>query len=331
MAKNVAQALEGKQKLAKVSGIHYREHDGIKSGKKPEIVGDLDSIPFPARHLVDKYDYGKVNNTYLFRPKLTSMVTSRGCPFQCRFCSRHALSYNTYRQRSAENVMKEIQEINDTYGSVYIVDDNFLADKRRAHTIMDSLIADGTDIDILIAGARVDSAEPSLYSKMKKANVKYVEFGIESRNQNVLDYYNKGVTLNQIRDAVKLSRKMDFITVGNFILGAPMETKKHIKQTMKFASSLPLDIALFYPLMYTYGSDLWNEAVQNNNINDDDDYSVITDSEKGLGYFTGEEVMEMCHKSVKKFYMRPKYFFSQIYRSVKRGDFSILKIGMNYV
>lgn len=329
--KEVAKALEGTKKLSEVPGIYYREDGDIKSGKTPEIIKDLDSIPFPARHLVDKYDYGKINNTYLFKPKLTSMVTSRGCPFHCRFCSRHAISYNTYRQRSAENVVKEIQEINDKYRSVYIVDDNFLADKKRAHKIMDSLIEDGTDIDLLVSGARVDSADHKLYKKMKKAGVKYLEFGIESGNQEVLDYYNKKTTLNQIRKAVNLSRKMNFVTAGNFILGAPIETEKHIEQTIRFAASLPLDIALFLPLMYTYGSDLWNEAVQNGNINGNDEYSVVADSQKGLGYFTDEELVKMCHKAVKRFYLRPSYIAFQLFRSILRKDFSILKIGMNYV
>ena len=325
--KEVAKGLEGTKKLSEIPGIYYRDHNTIKPGKPPEVIKDLDSIPFPARHLVDKYDYGKINNSYFFKPILTSMVTSRGCPFHCRFCSRLALSYNTFRQRSAENVVREIVEINEKYRSVYIVDDNFLADKKRAHKIMDALIKTKTDIDLLVSGARVDSANCDLYKKMKKAGVKYLEFGIESGNQEALDFYNKKITLDQIRKAVKLGRKMNFVIAGNFILGAPLEIKRHIEQTIQFACSIPLDIVLFRPLMYTYGSDLWNKAVQDGNINETDGYSIVADSNKNLSSFTSDELVNMCHNATKRFYRRPSYIARQIGRSIMRRNFSVVKAG----
>jgi len=329
--KDVAKALEGTKKLSDVPGLYYREKNVIKKGRPHQIVKDLDSIPFPARHLVEKYDYGKINNKYFFKPKLTSMITSRGCPFSCRFCSRLALTHKTYRQRSVENVVKEIVEIDNKYKSVLIVDDNFLADKRRAHKIMDELIEIGTNIDLLVMGARVDSAEKKLYKKMKKAGVKYLEFGIESGNQDVLDFYNKKTTLHQIRNAVNLSQKMNFITNASFILGAPIETRDHINKTIKFASSLPLDIAMFFPLIYTYGSDLWNEAVENGSINKDESLAKWADSNNGLGNFTRDELEKMCKEAVRKFYFRPSYVARQIYRSILRKNFGVLRAGMNYL
>jgi len=329
--KDVTKALEGTKKLSDVPGLYYREKNSIKRGKPHIIVKDLNSIPFPARHLVDKYEYGKVNNVYLFKPKLTSMITSRGCPYSCRFCSRHALTYKTYRQRSVENVVEEIVELDNKYKSVLVVDDNFLADKKRAHRIMDDLIEIGTNIDLLVMGARVDSAERELYKKMKKAGVKYIEFGIESGNQDVLDFYNKKTTLDQIRTAVKLSRKMNFVTTGSFIIGSHIETRDHIEQTIKFASSLPLDIVLFYPLIYTYGSDLWNEAVENGIIKNTELLSVWADSDSGLGNFSKEELEKMCNKAVKNFYLRPSYVARQFLRSILRKNFSVLRIGINYL
>ncbi len=324
--KEVAKILEGTNKnLSELPGIFYRKNNVIKRGKPHKIIKDLDSIPFPSRHLVDKYDYGKINDTYLFKPKLTSLVSSRGCPFGCRFCSRLAISYKIYRQRSAENVVSEIQEINEKYNSVYIVDDNFLADKKRAHTMMDRLIEIGSESDILIAGARVDSADRDLYTKMKKAGVTYLEFGIESGNQDVLDFYNKNITLKQIRYAMNLSREMNFITTGNFILGAPIETEKHIKQTIRFACSLPFDIVLFLPLMYMFGSDLWNDAIENGQINKNDDFSVMANSKRGLGNFTEDELKEYCKQAVRSFYLRPKYIVKQIFRSILRRDFNLLR------
>lgn len=326
--KDVVKALDGTKKLSEICGIYYRKNNDIKSGKSPKIIKNLDSIPFPARHLVDKYDYGKMNNLYLFKPKFTSMITSRGCPFHCRFCTRHVETYKTYRQRSAKNVVKEIQEINEKYRSVMIVDDNFFTDKKRIHKIMDELIEIGTDIDLLVLGARVDLVDRELYKKMKKAGVTYLGFGIESGNQDVLDYYNKNITLDQIRKAVNLSREMNFITTGNFIFGAPIESQRHIEQTIEFACSLPFDIALFFPLFYKYGSDLWDEAVQNGIINENDGYSVIADSKKELGNFSSGELEMLCKDAFKRFYLRPGFIARQIYRSIMRKDFGILKIGL---
>lgn len=327
--KEIAKALQGSKKLSEIHGIYYRQNNKIKKGKPCQIIKDLDAIPIPARHLVDKYDYGKINNIYISKPLLTSMITSRGCPYRCRFCSRLTLAYKTYRQRSAENVVQELCELDTKYKSVFVVDDNFLVDVKRAHRIMDELISTGTTINLLVMGARVDSASRELYTKMKKAGVTYVEFGLESGNQDVLDFYHKNISLQQIRTAVELSREMNFITTGNFIFGAPMETQEHIDQTIKFASSLPLDIVLFYPLMYTYGSELWNEAVTDGKIQDNGLYSICADKRSGLGQFTEEELERICIKAFKQFYLRPRYIVSQVFRSIRRKNFGVLRAGMN--
>lgn len=329
--KDIAKALDGRKKLSTISGVYYREHAEIKKGKPAEIINDLDSIPTPSRHLVDKYHYGKVNKVDFYKQKVTSMATSRGCPFQCRFCSRHVMPIRIYRQRSAENVVEEFKEINERYGSVIIVDDNFLADKKRAHKIMDRLIESGTHLEIYILGARVDSADRGLYIKMKKAGVKHIQFGIESGNQEILDFYKKNVTLRQIRDAVNLASEMNFLIVATFIFGAPIENEQHIKQTMKFVNSLPLDIALFSPLFYEHGSDLWIEAEKQNKIKKDDQYIVSADSRRGLGNFTSEELLEFCKIAFKKFYLRPQYLMRSTFKSIMRKDLSLIKIGMKYL
>jgi len=322
--KDIINTFEGTKKLSEVPGVHYRENGEIKAGKPPKLIENLDSIPFPARHLVDKYDYGKINRSYIYRPRFTSMVTGRGCQFNCRFCSRNTLGFKKYRARSVENIVEEMQEINEKYGSVMIVDDNFLSNKKRTIKIMDRLIEIGTDIEIYIQGARVDTAEQELYKKMKKAGVKQLYFGIESGNQDVLNFYNKKTTLDQIRNAVNLSREMNFSTSGSFILGAPFETKQYIERTIKFACSLPLDTAIFAILTYKYGSDLWDEAVKNGKISEGDGYAVLADSRKGLGNFTKEELEEFYRKAIARFYLRPNYIISQIFRSIKNKNFDMM-------
>ena len=323
--------LQGKKNLADIHGIYFRDNGSIISGKPLKVISNLDELPFPARHLVEKYDYGEFPFGFKMKKIVGSMITSRGCPYKCRFCARYGnfIDEWIFRQRSAENILKEFSEIDEKYGSVSIVDDSFLADKKRAHKIFDGLIEMGRDFDLWIYGTRVDFADKILYKKMKKAGVKIIFFGIESGNQDVLDFYNKNTTVDQIRKAVKLSRKMNFLTIGSFILGAPIETKEHIENTIKFACSLPLDFAGFGPLRYIRGSLLWDEAVKNNKIpKDTNKIFYFGYSEQGLGNFTKKELMDYTLEAFQRFYFRPSYMIRQVYRNILRNDFSLLSSGL---
>jgi radical SAM superfamily enzyme YgiQ (UPF0313 family) len=306
---------QGRKKLCDIHNIHYKENNQIKSGKNRKVINDLDTLPFPARHLVEKYDYG--NFVWGIRPrkKFTSMITTRGCPFKCRFCTRYGnIKEWTFRSRSSENVVREIQEISDKYKSVMIVDDNFLTDIERIHRIFDKLIEMRLDLEIYILGARVDTADYKLYKKMKKAGVKYVSFGIESGNQDVLDFYNKKITLQQIRKAVYLAREMNFIVQGDFILGAPLEKKEHIENTIRFARSLPLDIALIQSLDYEIGSELWSDAVKLNKISKDE-LLVTADSNRDLGNFTSKDLNKYVKNAYRRFYLNP-YYIKRLFSDV---------------
>ena len=150
-----------------------------------------------------------------------------------------------------------------------------------------------------------------------------MSFGIESGNQEILDFYKKGIKIEQIRNAVELAKKNGIKTHGSFIFGAPIETKEHIKNTVKFACSLPLDIAGFGPLIYILGSELWVEAVKSKKISKDM-YVAFADSEKGLGNLTYKELLDYTVIAFQRFYYRPSYVLAQIYRSIKRNDYSLL-------
>jgi anaerobic magnesium-protoporphyrin IX monomethyl ester cyclase len=311
---DLTKALQGKKDLSDISGIHYRQNNQIKKAKPAIIFEKLDEIPFPARHLIDKYNLAKNQKKHNFKPKFTTIITGRGCPFNCSFCTRNALGYRIFRKRSVENVVSEIREIDEKYDSVMIVDDTFLADVERANEILDRLIEMKLNLDIYVQGARVDTAFPELYNKMRKAGVTHLYYGLESANQDVLEFYNKQASVNQIKDAVNLGHKYGFFTVGTFILGAPIETKAHIERTIKFACSLPLDTVLFTILTYKFGSPLWEQAEKEGKLSDSDGYTVVADSKKGLGNFTRKELEVYWRKAILKFYLRPSYIAKQTLR-----------------
>jgi radical SAM superfamily enzyme YgiQ (UPF0313 family) len=325
----IVEAINGKRKYDTLPGVYYKKNNEIKNGPPSEIIKDLDSISFPARHLVEKYEYGLIAGVSATKRKVASMVTTRGCPYGCKFCCVTNIS-KSYRMRSIENVIEELEELNNKYKSVFILDDNFLIDKKRAIKIMDLIIEKKYDFEFWVAGVRADAADEELFKKMKKAGVKTIGIGIESGNQDVLDFYNKRITIDDIKKAVKLSRKAGFYTQGNFIVGAPIETKEHLEKTYKMATKLPLDIAFFSSLQYYKGSELWNDIFNEGKVKEDE-YLVKADSKRGLSNFTYEELERWCTEASNRFFMRPKFVIDQIIQSFIRKDFSIFKKGMQYI
>lgn len=322
--KAFAEAYE-KRDLSSVPGLFYRESGKIKKGKPPETIDNLDEIPFPAHDLVNKYDYGYVSEFKIFNRKFTSMITSRGCPYRCSFCNRDIFIKRNYRQRSADNVLKEIEFIvNQGYDGIIIVDDNFLLDKKRTEKIMDGIIDRKFDITLIVEGARVDSADKELYKKMWDAGVRMISYGIESANPDVLDFYNKNITLEQVRKAVKLAYSTGFFVTASFIIGAPFETKKHFENTIDFACSLPIDFVEFYILDYRMGSDLWKDAVDNGIIHKND-FFIRSCKENNLSQFSLNELAEWRKKAYTKFYLRPSYLLRESIKLIKSGNPNLLK------
>jgi len=316
----LADALEGKRKLSSIPGIYYKQGNKLKHTKAASQVKDLNKIPFPARHLVDKYEYGYLIKSKLIKGKVTSSITSRGCPHHCRYCQIQSHVPN-YRTRTVENITEELEEIaNQGFDSVVFSDDNFLAQKKKVGKVMDNIIKKELELKFWIINARVDSADRELYIKLRDAGVEAMNFGIESGNQDVLNYYNKTITPEQARYAVNLCAELDIFVSANFIIGAPIETKKHIENTINFAKSLPLDNAFFYTLGYLYGSPLWKEAVKEGKIKPDE-FWVNADKNRGLGHYTEEQLQKYSVCASNRFYNNPRYWYRELARAIRTRDF----------
>ena len=138
----------------------------------------------------------------------------------------------------------------------------------------------------------------------------------------VLKISEKGTTLEQIKKAVSISRKIGFFTIGYFMLGAPIEKEKHIKKTIEFAKKLPLDNASFSPFAYVKGSPIWEDAFQQGKIREDE-YAIIADSSRGLGNFTEEDLWNWIIRAFKSFHLRPLFIADQIIQSFIKRDFRV--------
>jgi radical SAM superfamily enzyme YgiQ (UPF0313 family) len=300
--------------LDQLPGIVFRDLEGsIKRGKPYAPIRDLDRIKFPRRDLLrDNRGYsiiGRQSRT------ITTMITSRGCPKRCSFCAHGAIAYQNYRTRSPENVLEEIELIAEQgYRVVGISDDNFTADKARARKILQGIIDRDIRLTIVVQG-RVDAADYDLYCLMKRAGVRGITFGLESGNQEVLDFYKKDTTVAMNERAVRLADIAGLYTGGIFIFGAPMETVTHFQKTYDFAASLPLDITTFWILDYTYGSSLWDQAYKENKIAAHE-CNVPAGKERGTSVYPSKFIESYAQKCFFRYYRRPSYWIRQILKLI---------------
>jgi radical SAM superfamily enzyme YgiQ (UPF0313 family) len=322
---DIVDILIKKGDLSKIPGVYFKENNKIKKGSYIKLIEELDSIPFPSRDLIRKYDYGKEYNPNIKKGEFTSIVMSRGCPYRCKFCSRNSVSMKKYRVRSVDNVLMELKEL-DKQGFKYIAfeDDSFITDIDKVNELFKSIIKENIKLKFIITAARVDAINEELFSNMKKAGVTHLQFGFESGNQDVLDFYNKNTTTDGIKIAVNLCNKMGFFTIGTFILGAPIENKEHIRRTIDFAKSLKLDSVSFLPLKYVAGSDLWCEAVRQGKISEDD-FIIKAGSENNLSLFSQKDIEQYCIKAHREYYLRPKFALSLIKKSLRNDDLGFLQ------
>ena len=322
---DLKKALNNEKDYSEIPGIFYRTNHGIKQGAASQIIKELDIIPFPARHLVKHYTYGREYNPHLKAGEFTSIITSRGCPYTCRFCSRGSISMQRYRTRSTENIITELKEIQQQgYRHVVFSDDCFPANKKQASALFDAIINEDLSLKFSVTATRVDLADKELYKKMRQAGVTHIQFGLESGNQDVLDFYHKNTTVETIRKAVQLSNDTGFFTIGSFIFGAPFETTEHFHNTLLFAKSLPLDSVSFLPLRYMVGSDLWNQATSEGKINTNE-YLVTADKDRGLGNYTKEDLLAYCTRAQRSFYGRPSFFINLLKKSLHNDDLSYVQ------
>jgi anaerobic magnesium-protoporphyrin IX monomethyl ester cyclase len=243
-----------------ILGLGYKTKDGeIKINSEAPLIPNLDDVPYPARHLFDLEAYP------LFDPtgaRMLTVLSSRGCPYNCSFCFKGIVG-RTYRHRSPDNVIGELQQCMDRYGvrSFYFIDDLFTIDVRRLDAFCDRVIEVGLDIRWQCL-ARVDRVTLPILKKMYKAGCREVHYGVESGNPEVLKATAKHVNLAQVKQAAAWTDEVGIRGKGYFILGLPGDNDKTIEDTISFAESLPLDEAMFSIATPFPGTRMWDELVR---------------------------------------------------------------------
>lgn len=218
------------KKLDYVDGIAFRS-DGVKVTAQRALIENLDELPLPARHLFPTSRYHALASH-------CSLITGRGCPFNCIFCVGSKMGGRRARFRDPKLVVDEIEQgLALGFGEVNFEDDLFTLNHKHLHAICDEIIARGLKFKWSVF-ARVDTVNPVVLQKLKLAGCDWLCYGIESGNQQILDIVKKKITLDKIRESVKMAKDAGVNVLASFILGLPGETKETLLQTMEFAQEL---------------------------------------------------------------------------------------------
>lgn len=319
------QALQNKGAYQKIEGLSYRDNGKAIHNPDRPYVTDLDTFP-------------KLNWNLLTETKgnysIEWVLSSRGCPFKCIFCSARSVSGYRYRMNSPQRVLEEVDVLVNEYGKKFIsfADDNFVVNKNRTREICRMLIERGYNKEVKwLCQTRADAVNEEILDLMRKAGCEYISFGIETGTQRMLDLIRKTVKIEKIEKAVEMAHKAGIKTRGSFMLGLPTETYEDSLATIKFAKKLPLDAAKFNLAVPYPGTELFDIAVQEG-LKVTDDWSNINTaaglSDTQAFYVprgrTMEELAKLQKKAHLEFYMRPK----QIWRTLRREniDFNLPKI-----
>lgn len=309
---NLARSIESKKKLRTVNGLIYRNGSSEIIFNDPQnfIENDINELPFPARDLLDNGAYRQVYSNKRF----THINIARGCPYKCTFCNAPAYYGNGFRKRNIESIILEIKECIDKFAIKTFIfwAEECTLDILFMSQLAEAIIENGISIT-WYARARVDNVNIDLLRKMKHAGCKGIGLGIESISDEIHDKTHKGITYNQIVEAINIAKKAEIKTTGHFVFGLPGDTETSAIESIRFARKSGLDLAQFYCAV-PYPGTKYGDLAKENGWIESFDYSryhlaeSITKNES----LSTEKIMKLRKKAYRLFYLRPRYLWNAI-------------------
>ena len=308
---NLVQTLENQSSLHDVKGIVFEDKNSKEIVVNPEapLIQDLDELPFPALNLLPMKKYRLLD----MDTHMTTMITTRGCPMQCSFCSSAAMHGKKIRERSVENIVDEIEYLKTNYDidTIAFMDDTFTLKKRKVMAICDEILKRNIEI-MWGCTSRVDTLDEKLLKKMKESGCITIFIGVESADQQQLDNMCKNTTIAKIENAFKIAHKLKIRTIASVALGMPGDTKEIMNKTVKFVHKLKPNYAI-YSLATPYpGTRFYKEAFEKNliKIKDWSKYTLITPILETIDCSLND-MRKIQAKAFMKFYLRPHYIIRQ--------------------
>ena len=260
---DIVKNIQNKRELQNIGGTAVRLKNKIKVNKSMEYIQNLDELPFPARHLLPmkKYFEHPQNSIANMRGPTTEIITSRGCPFNCIFCSIHTVWGKKWRARSAKNVVDELEHLQNKYGTkeFRFFDDNMTWDKKRIIEICDEIIKRKLNIKWDTPnGVSLNTLDEEVLRKMKQSGYYKIVMCIESGCEETLRFIRKPLTLNSAKKIISICNKLGIWTWSTFVIGFPDETKEDIQKTIDFAKKSGLNFSSFYVAQPYPGTDMYD-------------------------------------------------------------------------
>jgi radical SAM superfamily enzyme YgiQ (UPF0313 family) len=315
--------IDDRSTLRDISGLVFKDngktvHTGIR---RP--IQDLDSLPFPARHLVP---YKKYTSLLSKGDIATTVFTSRGCPFKCSFCDRPHLG-KTFRARSADNVVDELEECTKMGIREFLVyDDTFTVNKKRVIEICNEIVRRNLKIGWDIR-TRVDTVDEEILANLKKAGCQGIHYGIEAGSEKILEILNKCITIEQARTVFELTRKNKIPILAYFMIGNPSETMKDIYTTFRIIKDLKPDYVHMTILTPFPGTKIYLDGLKSGIIKKDYWREFARNPTPDFvpphwdEFFTREELSELLIEGYRKFYIRPLYILKRAVKTRSLSEF----------
>ncbi|MAF37075.1 hypothetical protein CL622_08230 [archaeon] len=327
--KELLDAFAEKMTLSEVKGIVYKVEEGtVIQTEERDKIQDLDFFPIPDRNLI-KMELYRPSVSYYKRLPAYTMVTTRGCPYRCTFC---ATAKSGYRMHSTQRVIEEIRMLVERFGAKEILfrDDTFTLNRERTIELCDAIIASGLHEKVIWdCITRANLIDLELVNKMKEAGCCGMHFGVEGGTQKLIDGIQKDSTLEIIKEAFKVCKKVGIETRGYFMIGLPGSTKEDDLATIAFAKEINPDWAQFTLCTPYPGTQMFDEVLAKGEIKsqDWDNYQTWSGfSEHNLVWTPNsrdsEELKALQRRALKEFYFRPKVLFKKI---TKIDNLPILK------
>jgi radical SAM superfamily enzyme YgiQ (UPF0313 family) len=320
-AQDLVDAVEKGRDLLKVLGISFKQSDGnIVHNEDRPFNENLDDLPFAARHLLDnaKYTLPVINEPY------TLIITSRGCPHSCIYCTAYQYYGKKLRLRSAENVVDEMQECFEKHNlrNFTMWSDTFNQNRKFVMEVCAELKKRGLEKKIRwMANSRVDHVDPEVLREMRSSGCIGVSYGVESGVEEILKNMKKGATAEQARVAVRQTKEAGIEVLTHIIFGLPGETMETIKETIKYVKELDPDYAQFYCAIPFPKTELEEMGKKNGWITTDD-YAKYELNQPilHLPTLSVEQLQEARNMAYRQFYLRPAYIFKRLRKIKSFGD-----------
>ncbi|MCX5796756.1 MAG: radical SAM protein [Elusimicrobia bacterium] len=306
---------QGDPNLERIQGIHFKKNGRVVSTPGRPPIADLDSLPFPAWHLMNFGDY---QHPLGRTQKAASVLTSRGCPSNCTFCSRGVFGHG-YRVRSAQSVLDEIEALYSRFGvkEILFVDDVLTLKRAHIESICKGIIEKGWQLHWATPnGVHVNTLDGELLRLMKKSGCYSLSFGVESGNPETLERIHKRQDLEKVREVFRQCRELDIETVAFIIIGFPNEDRSMIDNTLRFLMEIKPDVADIHTLIPLPGTELYAELDKAGFLLERDWSKYVFHSLPVFRteHFTPEEIQRQYKRVYLRYHLRPAYVLQRLRR-----------------